>query len=173
MNRSVLFTVLLSLSVLIFAGCGSSSDSGGPTGKTTNASVESTTGSAEAAKPSDRPDTLPLLTIMVNLEGQMQSISSGLWRHNFDQIASAADRIANHAKIPKKQVKTIRGILGEKQFKKFVRDDKTVHNMAVKLTEAASEQDFARTADIYQKLEQGCISCHQNHRTEIRDDPSW
>lgn len=39
----------------------------------------------------DLPDTLPLLPIMVQLEQEMQSISSGLWRHDFEQIARSAD----------------------------------------------------------------------------------
>lgn len=168
MKKYLGFFLALTLSVALVAGCGSSD------GTASNASDKQTNEPQSSAKKNTtQPDTLPLLTIMVNLEQEMQSISSGLWRHNFEQIRTAADGIANHAKIPKAQLKTIRGILGENQFKKFVQDDKTVHKMAVQLGEAAADEDFGRTAEIYQKLEQGCISCHQTHRNEIRNSPDW
>ncbi len=171
MKKSFGFMFVLVLSVVVVAGCSSSGGTDSNTSETqSNESHESQT---HAKKDKTQSDTLPLLTIMVNLEQEMQAISSGLWRHNFEQIRTAAKGIANHAKIPKNQIKTIRGILGEEQFKKFVKDDKTVHNMAVQLGEAASEEDFGRTAEIYQQLEQGCISCHQKHRTEIREHPDW
>lgn len=163
------FALVVGLGVLV-VGCGTeSNDSTNQQNAQSTAEQTSETTAESAAK----PDTLPLLTIMVNLEKDMQSISSGLWRHNFDQIAQSAEGIANHAKIPKKQLKTIRGILGEKRFKAFVQDDKTVHNMAVKLSEAAAEENFKKSARLYQKLERGCISCHQKHRNTIRESSRW
>lgn len=170
MRRSSGFLVAVLAIGLLLGGCGSESNR--------NQSREPAksppgSGSADTTKPSAKPDTLPLIAIMLNLEKEMQSISSGLWRHEFNQIEQSAKRIADHAKIPRSQLKTIRSILGKKRFKAFVRDDKTVHNMAVKLSEAAANEDFGQTADLYQKLEQGCISCHRKHRTDIRESPEW
>lgn len=56
---------------------------------TTTADQSGSRGSP-VAKKSSRPDTLPLIKIMLNLEQEMQSISSGLWRHDFEQIAGSA-----------------------------------------------------------------------------------
>lgn len=170
MNRflcSVVITVGLLFSLM---GCGTESGDT-PEQQVNQPSSEQPAERTAAARA--KPDTLPLLAIMVNLEQNMTSISSGLWRHNFDRIEQSAEAIANHAKIPKAQVKTIRKILGKKRFKAFVKDDKTVHNMAVKLSEAAGSEDFARTAELYQKLERGCISCHRKHRNTIRESPKW
>lgn len=167
------FVAALLLGILLVAltACGSSSD---PADEDT-----SSTPAATRAEQPDRtdvsslPDTMPLLPIMVQLERDMQSISSGLWRHDFEQIAASADNIANHPKIQPAQVKTIRSILGDTQFRAFVRDDKQVHNMALKLRKAAREKDFRRVAEAYQQLEQGCISCHLSHRNTIRESPRW
>lgn len=121
----------------------------------------------------ERPDTMALLPIMVQLEQDMESISSGLWRHDFEQIAASADNITHHPKIRRSQIGTIRSILGDTRFQTFVRDDKRVHSMALELRQAAREEDFKRTAEIYQNLQQGCISCHLSHRNTLRDSPRW
>lgn len=168
MKNSVPILIIASILTLGLLGCGPSEQSDSTTGTKEANSEEQT-----VAKKSSDADTLPLINIMLNLEREMQSISSGLWRHDFEQIAASAKRIADHAKIKPSQVKTIRKILGEEDFKSFVRDDKTVHDMAVRLSEAADAEDFAATAEAYQKLEQGCISCHRTHRNRIRASDVW
>lgn len=168
MKKTLLVLALASTVLLGLTGCGSGEES-----TSTTRVDESQSGGSEVAKKSSRPDTLPLINIMINLEQEMQSISSGLWRHDFEQIAASARRIADHAKIKPDQVKTIRKILGEEDLKSFVNDDKTVHDMAVRLSEAAGEENFTATAEAYQKLEQGCISCHRTHRNRIRASEAW
>lgn len=165
MRNLGLLTPFLILSLIVLGGCGSS-----PKDNSTNSTV---TKKEATETDSTRPDTLPLISIMVNLEQEMHTISSGLWRHDFKQIAQAAARIANHAKIPKSQIKSIRQILGKREFKAFVKDDKTVHNMAVKLNKAAKQEDFKLVAERFQKLQQGCVSCHRMHRNEIRSSNRW
>lgn len=167
-NVYVIGTVLVAAIVLV-AGVSQSSTTKDRTASNTPVKLVK----KQSAEASARPDTLPLIVIMLNIEKEMKSISSGLWRHNFDRIEKSARRIANHAKIPKPQIKTVKSILGDTQFKAFVRDDKTVHTMASKLSDAAAAEDFGQTAKFYQRLEQGCISCHQKHRTTIRNSPKW
>lgn len=121
MNRSTAGLFLGTLLVVLVA-CGSYPETAGEDTPTMQTSTQ-------AEQPgrtdvSSLPDTMPLLPIMVQLERDMKSISSGLWRHDFEQIAASADNIANHPKIQPDQVKTIRSILEDTQFKTFVRDDK-------------------------------------------------
>lgn len=168
-RTSLSFIAILCICVLV-VGCGNESNKTASKQSSRQNTEKKSESTAESAV---KPDTLPLLPIMLNLEKEMTSISSGLWRHNFKQIEQSARAIADHAKIPKKQLKTLRKILGKVRFKAFVKDDKTVHNMAVKLSEAASREDFKQTAQFYQKLENGCISCHSKHRNTIRADDRW
>lgn len=166
--------LLLAICVIGLTACGSSPDADDrpgakiPTEKTVQQSPSETQPHAHTL-----PDTMALLPIMVHLERDMQSISSGLWRHDFEQIAASADNIANHPKIQPADLKTIQSILGDTQFRTFVRDDRQVHSMALELRDAARNEDFKKVADAYQKLEQGCISCHLSHRTTIRESPEW
>jgi len=174
MGRRSRLLVLAALLVGL-AACGSPSDE----------ETRGTRGDAPANRPSrsmsvdtpaaaaDLPDTLALLPIMVQLEQDMQSISSGLWRHDFEQIAASADNIANHPKIRSADLKTIRSILGDTGFRAFVRDDKLVHDMALELRTAARRENFQRVAETYRNLEKGCISCHLHHRNAIRESPRW
>jgi cytochrome c556 len=168
MRETVPIMILALILTLGLTGCGSTEES-----TSTTVNDQSEAPENKVARKSSRADTLPLINIMLNLEREMQSISSGLWRHDFEQITSSAERIADHAKIKPSEVKTIRDILGEEDFKSFVKDDKTVHNMAVRLSEAAGRENFEATAEAYQKLEQGCISCHRTHRNRLRDSEAW
>lgn len=178
-NKPLSGLVVLMLSLFLLAGCSDEtttkrSETQEETNPTNQVKNDSNTDSnANNSKKMSKPDTLPLLTIMVNLEQNMQSVSSGLWRHNFRQVSNSAESIANHARIPKTELGKIKGILGKQEFKAFVQDDKTVHEMAMKLSQVADDKNFEKTAQIYQKLEQGCISCHQKHRTKIRQSQKW
>lgn len=157
---------ILGMIIVLMVGCGQES-SRGPTSDTTS----STDTTAKAVKAES--DTLPLLPIMINLERNMTTIQAGIWRENYGQIRRGAEGIGHHAKIPKSQVKTIKSILGPEAFKKFVKDDKTVHRTSLELAEAAKEKNFKKVTNLYGELYRGCVSCHLNHRREIRNSPKW
>ncbi len=118
-------------------------------------------------------DTAPLLQIMIQLEQNMQAAGTGLWRHDFDLMENAADQIANHPKIPDRQLQTLKQILGPDRFESFVEDDQRVHRQAVEMREAAGQEDFNRVAEAYIEIQRGCVSCHQAHRETIRQHPDW
>ena len=158
-------TVIVIASFLL-VGCGSSEE---PTKSKQSGATQQTTSTAVKSE----SDTLPLLPIMINLEQNMNAIQAGMWRENYETIRKGAEGIANHAKIPKSQVKTIKSILGPEKFKTFVADDKKVHRTSVKLAEAAKQKDFEAVTERYVDLYDGCVSCHLSHREAIRDSPKW
>lgn len=164
---------LSTLSVIVVAsfllvGCGSSEE---PTQSKDSGATQQPTSTSSAVK--SESDTLPLLPIMINLEKNMTTIQAGMWRENYETIRKAADGIANHAKIPKSQLGTIKSILGPEEFKTFVADDKKVHRTSLELAEAAKQRDFEAVTERYVDLYDGCVSCHLSHRETIRESPKW
>ena len=122
---------------------------------------------------SQTPDTLPLLSIMTKLERDVNKISAGIWRHDFQMIKKGAKNIANHAKIPPRQVKLIKAILGPDQFKNFVKTDQQVHQKAVEIAKMADKQKLDLTTELFLEMERGCISCHVDHRNKIVSSDNW
>jgi len=122
---------------------------------------------------SQKPDTLPLLSIMAQLESDVNMISRGIWRHNFQMIKKGANNIAHHPKIPNRQVKRIKEILSPEQFQNFKKTDQQVHQSAIKIAEFATSKNFQKTTDQFIKMERGCISCHIDLRNDIRSSGLW
>ena len=118
-------------------------------------------------------ETLPLLPIMVQLEQNMVALQSGIWREDFGTIERAAEAIAQHPKIQKRQIKRIRSILDDDEFRKFVQDDKKVHQTSVSVAKAAGNDSLEDVVTHTQALFEGCASCHQNHRNKIRNSEKW
>lgn len=89
------------------------------------------------------PDTTkPLRPLMVGLAQDMDRISTGLWYEDYDLIEQGARGIAQHPKIPQRQIAQIEKILGE-QFETFVKYDKAVHGTASELVSAAEAKDWS------------------------------
>ncbi|MFB6346766.1 MAG: hypothetical protein ABEK50_13510 [bacterium] len=166
------FVTMGFLVLLFLAGCGDPGNEETRSNETNRPQQERTSPSGSSGVQS-KSDTLPLLPIMINLEQNMNAIQSGMWREDYDRIEQAAEGIGNHAKIPKSEIKTIRSILGKKEFKKFVADDKTVHRKSLELAGAARKENFKKVTDLYVDLYRGCVSCHLNHRETIRRSPQW
>lgn len=118
-------------------------------------------------------DTLPLLVIMTNLEQNMAALQGGIWRGNYEVIEKAATALANHAKIPKREIKKIRSILGNKGLKDFVAADKYWHKKAKELAQVAGQNDMEQVVNLTTEMVQRCASCHIKYREPLRDDPRW
>ena len=96
----------------------------------------------------------------------MQTIEVGIWNENYETIRSGAENIVNHPKIPLEQRKEIKSILGQ-EMKAFVAFDKRVHNHADSLAQDAKAENMAEILKHYNIIQQGCVSCHANFRTQI------
>lgn len=111
-------------------------------------------------------ETKPIKTIMQLLMMDMQTIEVGIWNENYQTIETGAENIVNHPKIPVAQRKEIKSILGKK-MKAFVALDRQVHNHADSLARDAQTKNMDEILKHYRIIQQGCVSCHANFRTQI------
>ena len=120
----------------------------------------------QASMPQRGNDTQPIKTIMQLLMMDMQTIEVGIWNENYQTIQTGAENIVNHPKIPVSQRQEIKGILGAK-MKAFVALDRQVHNHADSLARDAKAKNMDEILKHYRIIQQGCVSCHANFRTQI------
>lgn len=118
-------------------------------------------------------DTLPLLVIMTNLEQNMTALQGGIWRGNYKVIEKAATALANHAKIPKHEIKKIRSILGKNGLQNFVAADKYWHKKAKELARVAENGNMKQVVRLTKELVQRCSNCHVKYREPLRESPKW
>lgn len=111
--------------------------------------------------------TKPLRPLMVGLAQDMDRIATGLWHEDYDLIEQGARNIAQHPKIPPRQLATIKQALG-RQFKTFVQYDKRVHRTATELVDAAEARDWSAVLNHHEQLTRGCVTCHTAYRDTVR-----
>lgn len=114
-----------------------------------------------------KDDTQPITTIIQRLMMDMQTIEIGIWNENYETIWSGAHNIVNHPKIPADQRRELAGILGKQKMKAFAALDMRVHNQADSLAKDALAQNMNEILKHYSIIQQGCVSCHSNFRTQI------
>jgi cytochrome c556 len=110
---------------------------------------------------------------MRNLEQNMAAVQAGIWRGNYDVIQEAARAMAEHAKIPPREIERIRSGLGEKGLEGFVAADRYWHEKATELAEVAGDRNMDRIVDLTTELLQRCSSCHRDYRRPLRASPEW
>lgn len=118
-------------------------------------------------------DTLPLLLIMRNLERNMVAVQAGIWRGDYDVIQEAARAMAEHAKIPPREIARIRRALGEEGLKGFVAADQHWHENATELARVAGQRDMDRIVSLTNDLLRRCSSCHLDYRQPLRASSEW
>lgn len=109
-----------------------------------------------------------LFSIMLGLQGDMDRVSHGLWLEQYDSIAAAARAVADHPAIPPQEGQKIAGVLGD-DMARFQAFDRTVHDLAVRMAEAADARDMAGVLEADAALRDGCVACHTDFRTRLRD----
>lgn len=112
---------------------------------------------AQAAEP------LELQKVMKELGKNMQVITDGISRENWELVAKTAPMIVEHPQPPMSEKVRIMSFMGAKMsdFKAF--DTKT-HEAAHGLLHAAHEKDGQKVIDAFQKVQSACLSCHQTFR---------
>lgn len=105
-------------------------------------------------------------TVMQGLLANMQLVTQGIVMENFNQIATASAKIADHPKpdmaIRKKVMMSLASEMGT--FKSF---DNVVHGAASKMTIAAKEKNMEEVVSQYQTLIAGCQSCHAIYKARV------
>jgi cytochrome c556 len=104
---------------------------------------------------------------MVELAQDMDRIATGLWHEDYDLIEEGARSIAQHPKIPPRQIAKIKKALGPK-FEGFVSMDRSVHQTATRLVKAAQARNWSKVLGTHERLKRGCTSCHATYREDLR-----
>lgn len=111
-------------------------------------------------------DSMTLKEIMQGLREDAVQIADGLLTENFEQIAQAADAIADHPKIPAEHVQLVMAELGD-EMPTFKLLDTLVHDLAVEVGAAARSEDLNAAAAAYHEMFQGCLACHDAYQERV------
>ena len=114
----------------------------------------------------DTGEDLVLRAIMQELSSDMRAITDGIVLEEWQAIAEAAARIADHRKPPLAERQRIIGYLGD-EAGSFKSHDNEVHLAASKLSEAATRKDGAAVIDTFARVQSGCLACHQQFRGKV------
>jgi cytochrome c556 len=116
----------------------------------------------------DTDSDTDLKKIMQDLQSDSALVVQGLLMDDFDTVADAAARIANHPRIPPEQVALIAAELGA-QMPAFKQFDTLVHNLALSIGAAAQEGDSASIAANYSRMLHGCLACHASYKQRVSE----
>ncbi|MFA6201667.1 MAG: cytochrome c [Gallionella sp.] len=100
---------------------------------------------------------------MKNLGTYMQTITGAIARENWGLVDETAHKVAEHAQPPEEEKLRIMGFMGSNMVK-FKAFDAQTHEAAHEMAEAAQEQNGQRVIGAFQKLQTGCLACHQAFR---------
>lgn len=111
-------------------------------------------------------ETTTLKDIMQELRDNLLEISDGLLTDDFEQIQRGATGIAEHPQIPAAQIKLVAAELGA-EMPAFKQIDTLVHNLALEIGVAARGRDNVTAMSAYQRMIEGCLSCHSTFKRRI------
>ncbi|MDP2784522.1 MAG: cytochrome c [Sulfurimicrobium sp.] len=115
-----------------------------------------TTG-AQAAEP------LALQKVMKDLGKNMQTITDGISREDWELVEKTAPLIADHPQPPMTEKMRIMGFMGA-NMGKFKAHDGETHEQAQAVGKAAKAKDGQGVISAFQKLQTSCYNCHSEFR---------
>ena len=118
-------------------------------------------GDADAAKP------LELRRIMQTLGKDMQAVTDGISREDWDLVAKTAPRIADHPQPSMGERMRIMAFIGS-DVGKFKQYDKRTHEAARALGQAAIRGDGQAVISSFATLQSTCLGCHQQFREPFK-----
>lgn len=113
--------------------------------------------SAQAAEP------LALQKVMKDLGKNMQTVTDGISREDWSLVEHAAHQIGEHPEAPLDEKLRIMAFMGT-NMAKFKAFDMQTHEAAHEMAEAAQQQDGQKVIAAFQKVQSGCLACHQAFR---------
>jgi cytochrome c556 len=114
-------------------------------------------GSVHAAEP------LALQQIMKDLGKNMQVITDGISRGDWELVEKTAPLIADHPQPPFGEKMRIMGFVGT-NMAKFKTYDGETHDQALAIGKAARAKDRPGVILAFQKLQTSCYNCHSEFR---------
>jgi cytochrome c556 len=117
-------------------------------------------------KHSSKIDDVTFKQVMQGLLAESKTITEGIILEDYLMIEKAASRIAKHPKPAMSQRKKLMKSLGA-EISKFKSFDSIVHGGAVIIEQAAKNKDMPRVLAEYQKMIDGCQSCHHIYKKRL------
>lgn len=108
-------------------------------------------------------EPLELQRVMKELGRNMQVITDGISREDWELVAKTAPMIAEHPQPPLTEKMRIMSFMGA-DMPKFKALDGETHEAAHDLLHAAQEKDGKKVIAVFQKVQSSCLSCHQAFR---------
>ncbi len=112
---------------------------------------------AQAAEP------LALQKVMKDLGKNMQTITDGISREDWELVEKTAPLIADHPQPPMSEKMRIMGFMGA-NMSKFKTYDGETHDQAQAVGKAAKAKDGQGVISVFQKLQTSCYRCHSEFR---------
>lgn len=113
-------------------------------------------------------EPLALRTIMQNLGKNMQAITDGISREDWELVAKIAPLIADHPQPPLVEKVRILSFVGSHAAKFKGYDEKSRH-AAQSLRQAATRQDGPVVVSEFATLQNSCLACHQSFRMPFKE----
>ncbi|MES0371789.1 MAG: hypothetical protein ABUK11_05870 [Mariprofundaceae bacterium] len=104
--------------------------------------------------------------VMQQLGSDYSDLDRAILWEDFDAAAEAAHAIAHHDKPSKQQRMKIMGILGG-EMPNFKKADGNVHELAVKIEEAARVKDMQLLIQRQSQMLSACMTCHTAYRNSV------
>lgn len=108
-------------------------------------------------------EPLELQKVMKGLGTNMQVITDGISREDWELVAKTAPMIAEHPQPPLTEKMRIMSFMGS-DMAKFKAFDGETHEAAHDLLHAAHEKNGLKVIAAFQKVQTACLSCHQTFR---------
>ncbi len=115
----------------------------------------------------DNDENLSLRHVMRSLGMEMQQVTDGISRQAWKQVENAANNIADHPKPALAERQRVMAFLGT-DATLFKQLDKTTHQTARRLKNAAAKHNGKAVIDIFATLQHRCLACHQRFRQPLQ-----
>ncbi|MFA6062294.1 MAG: cytochrome c [Gallionella sp.] len=116
-----------------------------------------------SALPAQAVEPLALQKVMKELGRNMQIATDGISREDWSLVEHTAHLISEHPEAPMDEKLRIMSFMGS-NMGKFKGFDTRTHEAAHELAEAAQEKNGQKVISAFQKLQTGCLACHQAFR---------
>lgn len=114
----------------------------------------------------DKAKPLALRKIMQDLGKNMQGVTDGISREDWEMVRRIAPLIADHPELPLAEKMRILSFVGADAGKFKGYDEKT-HQAARALEEAAARSDGKNVIAAFANLQNSCLTCHQSFRKQF------
>jgi cytochrome c556 len=121
---------------------------------------------AFVAPPVFAAEPLEFQKVMKELGKNMQIVTDGISREDWELVAKTAPMIAKHPEPPLAEKQKIIGLLGA-EMQKFKSHDMQTHEAAHELEHAAHEKNGQEVISAFHKVQSSCLSCHQAYRSKF------